>query len=97
MNGDVKITRRTNPIMRSLKAIATLVPLVAVWLVAFTQLLSAIFAGKVFYAGRFTSFHAVTYRDEPTLYVFLVTMSLVIACFFGWAILGLIPKRDRQV
>lgn len=97
MNGDVKISRKTNSMMRSFKAIATLAPLVAVWLIALTQLLSAIFAEKVFYAGRFTSFHAVTYRDESTLFVFLVAMSFVIACFFGWAILGLIPKRDQQV
>ena len=97
MNGNVKITRRTNSLMRSFKAIATLAPLVAVWLVAFTQLLSAIFAEKVFYAGRFTSFHAVTFRGEPNLFVFLVAMSFVITCFFGWAILGLIPKRGQQV
>ena len=97
MNREVKITRKANPMMRSLKAIATLVPLVAVWLVAFTQVLSAIFAEKVFYAGRFTSFHAVIYREEPTLFVFLVVTSFVIVCFLGWAILGLIPKRDRQV
>jgi hypothetical protein len=81
--------------MRTYKALATLAPLAVVWLIAFTQVLSAIFAERVFYAGRFTPFHSVIYREEPALFVFVVVMSFVIAGFFGWAMLGLIPKRDQ--
>ena len=83
--------------MRTLKALATIAPAAVLWLIAFVQVLSAIFAERVFYAGRFTSFHSVTYREEPTLFVFVVIMSFVIVGFFGWVILGLIPKRDEQV
>jgi hypothetical protein len=96
MSKDVRITARTSEKMRTFKALATLAPLAVLWLIAFAQVLSAIFAERVFYAGRFTPFHSVTYREEPTLFVFVVVMSSVIVGFFGWAILGLIPKRDQQ-
>jgi hypothetical protein len=96
MNRDVRITRRSNTTMRTFKALATFVPLGVLWLIAFTQVLFAVFAERVFYAGRFTPFHSVTYREEPTLFVFVVMVSFVIVGFFGWVILGLIPKQDQQ-
>ncbi|NOJ47817.1 hypothetical protein [Bradyrhizobium archetypum] len=83
--------------MRTFKALATLVPVALLWLIAFAQVLSALFAQRVFYAGRFTTFHSVTYREEPTLFVFVLMMSFVIVSFFGWLILGLLPKRDQEV
>jgi CBS domain containing-hemolysin-like protein len=94
---DVRIAARTSARMRTFKALATIAPAAVLWLIAFVQVLSAIFAEQVFYAGRFTPFHSVTYREEPTLFVFVVMMSFVIVSFFGWVILGLIPKRDQQV
>ena len=97
MARDVKITARSNARMRTFKVLATLAPAAVLWLIAFVQVLSAIFAERVFYAGRFTPFHSVTYREEPTLFVFVFMMSFVIVSFFGWVILGLIPKRDREV
>jgi CBS domain containing-hemolysin-like protein len=96
MNRDVRITRRSNTTMRTFKALATFAPLGVLWLIAFTQVLFAVFAERVFYAGRFTPFHSVTYREEPTLFVFVVMVSFVIVGFFGWVILGLIPKQDQQ-
>lgn len=81
---------------RALKALAGFALLSALWLIAFTQVLFAIFAERVFYGGRGTPFHSVTYRDEPTLFVFVVIASFVIVGFFGWVILGLIPKQDQQ-
>jgi hypothetical protein len=96
MERKVRISRRTSPTMRVFKAFATLIPLVVMWLIALTQMLFAIFAEKVFYAGRFTTLHPVTYREEPTLFVLVVVASLVIVGFFGWAILGLIPRQDQQ-
>jgi hypothetical protein len=97
MNRQVKLTRRTTPLMRTLKTVMMLLPLIAVWMIALTQLVFAVFAEKVFFAARSIPFHAVTHREEPALFVFLVVISFVIVSFFGWAILGLIPKRDEQV
>jgi hypothetical protein len=82
--------------MRTFKALATFAPLIVLWIIALTQVLFAIFAERVFYAGRFTHFHSVTYREEPTLFVLVVMTSFVIVGFFGWAILGLIPRQDQQ-
>jgi hypothetical protein len=93
MNRDVRTTRRSNC---TFKALATFAPLGVLWLIAFTQVLFAIFAERVFYAGRFTPLHSVTFREEPTLFVFVVMVSFVIVGFFGWVILGLIPKQDQQ-
>jgi hypothetical protein len=92
---EVRIAR-TNTTMRMFKALAIFAPLGVLWLIAFTQVLFAIFAERVFYAGRFTPLHSVTYREEPTLFVFVVMTSFVIVGFFGWVILGLIPKQDQQ-
>ena len=63
----------------------------------FVQVLSAIFAERVCHAGQFTPFHSVSYREEPTLFVFVVIMSFVMIHFVDWVILGLIPKRDQQI
>lgn len=82
--------------MRAFKVLATIAPAAVLWPVAFAQVLSAIFAERVFYAARFTPFHSVTYREEPTLFVLVVVTSFVIVGFFGWVILGLIPKRDQH-
>ena len=95
-NQEVRIATRTNTTRRTLKALATSAPLGALWLVAFTQVLFAIFAERVFYAGRFTPFHEVTYREEPTLFVFVVMASFMIAGFLGWVILGLIPRQGQR-
>jgi len=92
---EVRIMRRTNTTMR-INALATFAPLGVLWLIAFSQVLFAILAERVFYAGRFTPLHWVTYREEPTLFVFVVMTSFVIVGFFGWVILGLIPKQDQQ-
>lgn len=97
MNKQVKVTRRMTPLMRTIKTVITLLPLIAVWMIAFAQLLFAVFADKVFFAARSIPFHAVTHREEPALFFFLTVLSLVIVSFFGWAILGLIPKRDEQL
>jgi CBS domain containing-hemolysin-like protein len=94
---DIKISARTNAKVRTFKALAIIAPAAVLWLIALVQVLSAIFAERVFYAGRFTPFHPVIYREEPTLFVFVVVMSFVIVSFFGWVILGLIPKRDQQI
>jgi hypothetical protein len=90
---EVRITPRTTARMRALKSFALLAPLGVLWVVLLSQVLSAIFAEKVFYAGRFTSLHWVTYRDEAGLFVFIVVTSLAGACFLGWVLLNLIPKR----
>jgi hypothetical protein len=81
--------------MRTIRSLAIFAPLGGLWLIAFTQVLFAIFAEKVLYAGRFTSLHWVTYREEPTLFVFVVMTSFVVVGFFGWVVLGLIPKKER--
>ena len=92
---EVRITRRTSTTMRTIRSLAIFAPLGGLWLIAFIQVLFAIFAEKVLYAGRFTSLHWVTYREEPTLFVFVVVTSFVVAGFFGWVVLGLIPKKER--
>lgn len=63
----VRITRRTGTRMRAFKSIAGLAPIAVLWLLLLTEVLSAIFAEKVLYAGRFTALHWVAYREEPTL------------------------------
>ena len=63
------------------------------WLLLLTEVLSAIFAGRVFYAGRFTSLHWVAYQEEAGLFVVVFVTSLVGVCFLGWIVLGLIPRR----
>jgi len=93
---EVRIARRTSTTMRTIKSLAICAPLGVLWLIAFTQVLFAIFAERVFYAGRFTPLHSVTYPEEPTLFIFVVVTSFVIVGFFGWVILGLIPKQDQQ-
>lgn len=97
MSGNIRIAARSNARMRAGKTLATIVPAAVLWLIAFAQVLAAIFSRQVFYAGRFTHFHAVTYREEPTLFVFVVTISFLIVSFFGWVILRLIPKPDQRV
>jgi hypothetical protein len=82
--------------MRTFKTLVTFAPLCVLWLIAFTQVLFRHLCGKSFYAGRFTPFHSVAYREEPTLFVFVVMASFVIVGFFGWVILGLIPKQGQQ-
>jgi hypothetical protein len=79
--------------MRTLKSLGPLAPIGVLWLLLLTEVLSAIFAEKVFYAGRFTSLHWVTYREEAGLFVVVFVTSLIGVCFLGWILLGLIPKR----
>jgi hypothetical protein len=94
-NREVRIPRRTNKTIRTIKSLAIFAPIGVLWLIALTQVLFAVFAEKVFYGARSVPFHAVTYRQEPTLFVLVVTASFVVVGFFGWVILGLIPRRDR--
>ena len=79
--------------MRGLRFLGLMAPIGILWLLLLTEVLSAIFAEKVFYAGRFTPLHWVTYREEATLFVVVFVTSLGGVCFLGWVILGLIPKR----
>ena len=79
--------------MRALRALAPLVPIAILWLLFLTELLSAIFAERVFYGGRGTPFHWVTFREEAGLFVFVFVASLIGACFLTWILLRLIPKR----
>ena len=90
---EVRITPRTTARTRALKSLVLFAPLGVLWLVLLGQVLSAIFAEKVFYAGRFTPLHWVTYRDEASLFVFVFVTSLAGVCFLGWILLNLIPKR----
>jgi hypothetical protein len=90
---EVRITPRTSARMRTLKSLAPLAPIGVLWLLLLSEIMSAIFAEKVFYAGRFTPLHWVTYREEAGLFVFVFVTSLIGVCFLGWLLLGLIPKR----
>jgi hypothetical protein len=90
---EVRITPRTSARTRALKSFVLFAPLGVLWVVFLVQVLAAIFAEKVFYAGRFTPLHWVTYRDEAALFVFVFVTSLAGVCFLGWVLLGLIPKR----
>ena len=79
--------------MRALRSLAPLAPIGVLWLLLLTEVLFAIFAEKVFYGGRLTSLHWVTYKEEAGLFVFVFVTSLMGACFLGWILLGLIPKK----
>ena len=89
---EVKITPRTGAKMRALKVLAPLAPIAMLWLLFLTELMSAVFAEQVFYGSRSTPLHWVTYREEPTLFVFVFVISLAGVGFLGRVLLGLIPK-----
>ncbi|MGY3496688.1 hypothetical protein ACVW1B_006107 [Bradyrhizobium sp. USDA 4502] len=78
--------------MRLPKSLAPLAPIFVLWLLLLAEVMCAVFAESVFFAGRFTPLHWVNYRDEPTLFVFVFATSLVGTVFLGWLLLGLIPK-----
>ena len=82
--------------MRALTSLGQMAPIGILWLLPLAEVLSAIFAEKVFYTGRFTPLHWVTYREEATLFVVVFVTSLVGVCFLGWIILGLIPKKESR-
>ena len=90
---EVRIRRRASARMRALRSLAPLAPIGVLWLLLVSQVVSAIFAEKVFYGGRFTPLHWVTYKEEAGLFVFVFVTSLIGACFLGWILLGLIPKK----
>ena len=79
--------------MRALKALVPLAPIAILWLLLLAELMSAIFAERVFYAGRFTPLHWVTFQEEAGLFVIVSVTSLIGVCFLGWILLGLIPKK----
>ncbi|WFU16828.1 hypothetical protein [Bradyrhizobium sp. CB3481] len=90
---DVRITLKTSAGTRALKSFALLAPIGALWLLLLAEVLSAIFAEKVFYAGRLTPLHWVTYREEGGLFVFVFVTSLAGVCYLGWILLGLISHE----
>jgi hypothetical protein len=47
------------------------------------NVLTAIEAGTVQYAGRFTHAMTISYQDHPALYIFIVSFSVVAVPFFA--------------
>jgi hypothetical protein len=91
---EIRITPRTGPATRVIRAVGPLIPIALMWLFFLTNVISATFAGKVFYVGRSTPPGWITYQDKPGIFVFLIVVSLTGSCFFGWVLLGLFPRRD---
>jgi hypothetical protein len=90
----VKIPRRTNAVMRKAKSVATWSVVAAIWLFFLAEVLSGVFAERVFFGDQFTGqWDWVSYRAAPGLFSFVLTSSLAGACFFGWVLLISIPKR----
>lgn len=89
----VKIPRRTNAVMRKAKSIGEWSLLAALWLLFLAEVLSAVFAERVFYGDQGTPLQWVSYRAAPGLFSFVSAVSIAGTCFFGWVLLRLIPKR----
>jgi len=89
----VEIPRRTNAVMRKAKAVAEWSLLAAMWLFFLAEVLSAVFAERIFYGDEGIPLQWVSYRAAPFLFSFVLTGSLAGTCVFGWVLLILIPKR----